>query len=191
MQKHELLDQAGMNPTIFKSAAGTSTFGRNATVQHERRTGAATACTVTKSIIKFGTATPSSKGVKITAASSARQTPIPYNIDLTVDDDMTDARDGTAKVLSDQERAALERQITISRQILNHLGPHSSTADQSYVARLTKLERRARERRPRSDAAMEVSNDSQQPPPPPPPQPPQAPTIVNSYNVQAIKKDTN
>ena len=71
------------------------------------------------------------------AASSATQTPKPEQFDLTVDDGMHDAHDGTAKVLADQEQAVLERKLAIADQIANNLGPHSSTADQSYVARLT------------------------------------------------------
>ena len=113
---------------------------------------------------------PPSNGPKIMAASSATQTPKPEHFDLTIDDDMQDAQDGTRKVLAEQEQATLERKIAIAQQIANHLGPQSSTADQSYVARLTELGRAGRRQlRSRSKIPMEVSKDEQQPPPPPPP----------------------
>ena len=106
------------------------------------------------------------------AASPSTQTPKAEQFDLTLNDDMNDAQDGLRKVLAEQEQANLERKIAIAQQITNHLGPHSSTADQSYVARLAEFGRKGRQRRSRSKRlSMEVSNDQQQPPPPPGPAP--------------------
>ena len=59
--------------------------------------------------------------------------------DLAVDDDVGDAADETAKVLAEHERKTQEKKERIARQIAAHLGPHASTADQSYVSRLAQL----------------------------------------------------
>ena len=64
----------------------------------------------------------------------------------------------------DGQQAEQRRSIAVTIQ--DHLGPASSTADQSYVHRLVELGRRGRKPRSRSPINMEVSNDA--PPPPPP-----------------------
>ena len=104
------------------------------------------------------------------AASAATQTPKPEQFDLTIDDDMHVAHDGTSKVLAEQEQAVLERKIAVAEIVAHHLGPSSTTADQACVARLTELGRAGRPRRRKGeDMPMEVSNNDQQQPPPPPP----------------------
>ena len=59
--------------------------------------------------------------------------------DLTLDDDMGDAADETGKALAEHEQKVLEKKLDIARQIAANLGPHASTADQSYVSRLVEL----------------------------------------------------
>ncbi len=131
---------------------------------------------------------PPSNGVKTMAGRATSKTPVALEqFDLTLDDDMDDAGDATAKVLADQEQANLEGKITIAQQIANNLGPHFLTADQSYVARLTELGTQARRRRG-SKTPMEVSTDSQAPPPPPG-QRPTRPTLGRRRNSNKI--DTN
>ena len=122
---------------------------------------------------------PPTNGTKIMAASASTQTPKPQQFDMTINDDMQDAQDGTAKVLAEREQTILERRIAIAEQIANHLGPQYSTTDQSYVARLTELGSagRARFRRRKGEGMpMEVSNNDQQMPPPPPPS---APIVIS------------
>ena len=74
---------------------------------------------------------------------------------------MDDAHDDTSRLLAEHERKVLENKISIAEQVANNLGPHSSTADQSYVARFTELGRRGRERRTGRQEAMEVTAENQ------------------------------
>ena len=120
---------------------------------------------------------PGSNGAKIMAAAAAAPASKPEQFDLTISDDMHDAHDGTQKILAEHGQAKLEKKIAIAEQIANHLGPHSATADQSYVSRLTELGQAGRKPRSRSRGQpMEISNDGQ-PPPGPPPGP--TPIIIN------------
>jgi hypothetical protein len=66
--------------------------------------------------------------------ASTTQTVQPEQFDMTIDDDMNDAFDGTAKVLAEQKRVTLEKKAAIAQQIANNLGPHSDTANKEYVA---------------------------------------------------------
>ena len=91
--------------------------------------------------------------------------------DMTINDDMDDAGDDTAKVLAENERAAADKKVAIAQQIANNLG-HQSDANPSFVAELTKLsmnkrgQRATRGKQPDEEMA---SGSQQQPPPPPPP----------------------
>ncbi len=81
------------------------------------------------------------------AACAATQTSKPEQSDLTVDDDMHNAHDGTYEVLVEQERTVVERKREVSEVVTQHLGPQASRAEQPYVARLTELGRTRRRRR--------------------------------------------
>jgi len=110
---------------------------------------------------------------KVTATSSTQTA---QQFDMTIDDDLDDRHDDFKKFLAEHEQLKKAQQQSITQQIANHLGPHSSSADQSYVSRLVE-ERRGRSRdrsrpavKPRTqtpDVEMEANNDA--PPPPPPP----------------------
>ncbi len=80
---------------------------------------------------------PPSSGLKIMATSMATQTSKPEQFDMTIDDDVLEAHDGTSKVFAEQERAVLERKREVTELLAQHLGQQASTADQSYVPRLT------------------------------------------------------
>ena len=77
------------------------------------------------------------KAVKVATAST--QADAPQQFDLTIDEDMNDAYEETKKVMEEKEQSDLEKKLEVARQIAQHLGPHASTADQSYVCRLTEL----------------------------------------------------
>ena len=119
---------------------------------------------------------------------------------LTINDDMGDAADETGKVLAEHERAKREKQEEIARQIAAHLGPHASTADQSYVARLAALagKKKAKKvgkggKKSKGQAGdedgtddVEISQTNNQQPPAPPP-PPSAGAI--GITTQKLKTD--
>ncbi len=98
---------------------------------------------------------------------------------MTLNDDMHDTLDGLGRIAEEQEQAKIDRELSITRQIAEHLGPDSETDSQSYMVRLASMsvgrrlfpEREASEqprRRSRSrDVSMEVSTNDQPPPPPP------------------------
>lgn len=116
------------------------------------------------------------------AASSSTQTPNRQMFDMTVDDDMRDTKEELSKVLAENAQHKLDKNISIANQIAQNLGPHSATADQSYVSRLTDLGRQQGRQQGRIRARskgvpMEVVNDEQQQPPPPPP--PSAPIMIS------------
>ena len=104
---------------------------------------------------------PPSHGPK---ASSSTQTA--QQLDLSIDDDMDDQQDDLKDFLNFRDGQKAEQRRSIAVTIQDHLGPASSTADQSYVHRLVQLGHRGRKPRSRSPINMEVSNDA--PPPPPP-----------------------
>ena len=97
---------------------------------------------------------------------------------------MDDAGDETGKVLAERQRKVLEKKLEIARQIAAHLGPHASTADQSYVSRLPALaaegkkkvkkagkggkKRKGQANQEDDTADMEVSQTNNQQPPAPP-----------------------
>ncbi len=58
---------------------------------------------------------------------------------MTIDDDMDDLYDDYQKQLNEALKAEQDKKNAIAAQIQNHLGPHSSTADQSFVSRLVEL----------------------------------------------------
>jgi len=76
-------------------------------------------------------------------ASSSTQTADQF--DMTIDDDMDDRYDDMQRILAAHEEFKRQHRMSIAQQIANHLGPHSSTADQSFVSRLVE-ERIERER---------------------------------------------
>ena len=93
--------------------------------------------------------------------------------------------DETGKVLAEHEQAKLDNKFQIAQQIANHLGPHASTADQSYVSRLAELRIKRLGKRERKRAGkgkgnlktddaddekdeMQVSQTNNQQPPAPP-----------------------
>ena len=59
--------------------------------------------------------------------------------DMTIDDDMDESYDKFSQMLEEALEAEQRKKNSIAAQIQNHLGPHSSTADQSFVSRLVEL----------------------------------------------------
>ena len=59
--------------------------------------------------------------------------------DMAIDDNMDDSMEYYSKLLDEHLKAEQDKKNSIAAQIQNHLGPHSSTADQSYVSRLVEL----------------------------------------------------
>ena len=121
---------------------------------------------------------PPSKGAKKLAKRLLRNTPNrPELFDLTINDDMGDAGDDTAKVLAENERAKADKRVAIAQQIANHLGPQAEP-NKSYVASLTELSMnkkggtRARGKQPEAPDEEMASGSQQHPPPPPPGQSP-------------------
>ena len=80
---------------------------------------------------------PPSMGPKVAAGRSASQVPVPKQFDMGINDGMNEAQAETERVFEQMSRDVLERKKSIGEQIAQNLGPHSATADQSYVARLT------------------------------------------------------
>ena len=58
---------------------------------------------------------------------------------MSIDDDMGDLMDYYSKQLDEHLKAEQDKKNSIAAQIQNHLGPHSSTADRSFVSRLVEL----------------------------------------------------
>ena len=134
---------------------------------------------------------PGGSSVKAKVTSST-QTALQF--DTSIDDDMDDRHDDMKKFLAEHEQLKKAQQQSIAQTIVNHLGPHSSGADQSYLSQLAERRRgwgpnrspdpiftsRARSRdrdrqqhrprKPSSDVEMEANNDA--PPGPPPGAPP-------------------
>ena len=59
--------------------------------------------------------------------------------DMTIDDNMDDLMDYYSNQFDEHLKAEQDKKNSIAAQIQNHLGPHSSTADQSFVSRLVEL----------------------------------------------------
>ena len=105
---------------------------------------------------------PPSSGPKVSSSTQTAQ-----QFDLSIDDDMDDQQEDFKDFMDFRDGQKAEQRRSIAVTIQDHLGPASSTADQSYVHRLVQLGHRGRKPRSRSPINMEVSNDA--PPPPPPP----------------------
>ena len=75
---------------------------------------------------------------------------------------MDDMYDEYEKHFEEANKAAAERQSSILRQVQQHLGPHSSTADQSFISRLAEM----RQPRPTSPEVVAITSDNRPQPPP-------------------------
>ena len=88
---------------------------------------------------------------------------------MAIDDDMDDRNDELKMILAAHEEFERMQQNSIAQQIANHLGPHASSADQSYVSRLAEERGRSRTRlKTKTPVEQTVYNTNGGPPSPPP-----------------------
>ena len=104
-------------------------------------------------------------GPKVMAGRAAAKAPDVFNkqFDLTIDDDMKDAGNGSGQAMADHQQKVLEKKIAVANEAAQNLGEGHN---QAYVARLIDLATRGRQRMA-SEVRMETSNNGQPPPPPP------------------------
>jgi len=79
---------------------------------------------------------------------------------------MDDLFDNYQRQLDEALKAEQDKKKSIAAQIQNHLGPHSSTADQSFVSRLTELGAKGKPPREMTPEIKGITSNDQPPPPP-------------------------
>ena len=135
---------------------------------------------------------PPSRGAKKIAQQIFKQTgQRPEVFEMAASDAMQEAANETARVLAENERARAAKSSAVAQQIANHMGPNSS-ADPSYIARLTQLEmkKRAKPRTRGQGEDEDMAAMPQQPPPPPPGAGGQTVMSARTKERQRIKKAT-
>ena len=84
--------------------------------------------------------------------------------DMTINDDMHDAGDDTAKVLAEHAKVGKGKKLGVARMVAQHLGS-SSGADPTFVAALT--EQSLQRKRGKTESVPMMQSSDTKPPPPP------------------------